>query len=302
MTVLPSDAPAPAGGIGTGRVLHLLGDRPYVSAEHRRYEVPEGSKRLLVFLALHRRRIDRRRLAGALWPVGSDERATGNFRSALWRLRGADIDVLLADKTSVQLRDEVTVDFELVSTWAARLIDGSAPAEELALSPYWTDALDLLPGWHEDWALMERERLRQRVLHALEALSHRLVLAGRCAEAVDVALSAVAVEPLRESAQRTLLAAHLAEGNRGEMLRCFAAYRALVRRELGVEPAPEMFRMAGPRRCGRPEPSQGHTGSGESDEADPLAGPGRGCREGAGGTRNRSTDDRDPDRGARILV
>jgi DNA-binding SARP family transcriptional activator len=246
MTVLPSEVRSPASGVATGCVLHLLGDRPYVSAEDRRYEVPEGSKRLLVFLALHRRPVERRRVAGALWPVGSDERAAGNLRSALWRLRGADIDVLLADKTSLKLRDEVTVDFDLVSAWATRLIDGSVPTQELALSPYWTEALDLLPGWYEDWALLERERLRQRVLHALEALSQRLLLAGRCAEAVDVAFTAVAVEPLRESAQRALLAAHLAEGNRVEVLRCFAAYRSLIRRELGVEPAPELFAMTRP--------------------------------------------------------
>src|SRR3954468_24132083 len=243
MTVLPSEVGSPASGVGTGCVLHLLGDRPYVSAEDRRYDVPEGSKRLLIFLALHRRPIERRRVAGALWPVGSEERAAGNLRSALWRLRGADIDVLLADKTSLRLRDEVTVDVELVSAWATRLIESLVPAQELALSPYWTEALDLLPGWYEDWALMQRERLRQRVLHALEALSHGLLLAGRCAEAVDVALTAVAVEPLRESAQRALFAAHLAEGNRVEVLRCFTAYRALVRRELDVEPAADLLAM-----------------------------------------------------------
>jgi len=247
MTVLPSEAPASANPIVTGCVLHVLGDRPYVSDQGRRYQVPEGSKRLLVYLGLNRRQIERRQVAGALWPVGSEERAAGNLRSALWRLRGADIDVVLADKTSVKLRDDVRVDFELVSAWATRLINASLPTEELTLSPYWTEALDLLPGWYEDWALLERERLRQRVLHALEALSHRLLLAGRCAEAVDIALTAVAVEPLRESAQRALLAAHLGEGNRVEVLRCFTAYRTLVRRELGVEPAPELFAMA---RCG----------------------------------------------------
>ncbi|MGW2995279.1 bifunctional ornithine acetyltransferase/N-acetylglutamate synthase, partial [Streptomyces sp. NPDC001193] len=31
------------------------------------------------------------------------------------------------------------------------------------------DALDLLPGWYDDWVLLEQERVRQRLLHALEA-------------------------------------------------------------------------------------------------------------------------------------
>src|SRR5580692_9687981 len=78
-------------------VLHLFGG-PFVTCEGRRLEVPEGSKRLLVFVALHRRRIERRYAAGALWPTGDDIRAAGNLRSALWRLNGAGIQVLSTDK------------------------------------------------------------------------------------------------------------------------------------------------------------------------------------------------------------
>jgi hypothetical protein len=77
--------------------------------------------------------------------------------------------------------------------------------------PSWAEALELLPGWYDDWVLLEREPLRQRVLHGLEALSRHLVRAGRFAEAVEAAMVAVAVEPLRESAQRALVTAHLAE-------------------------------------------------------------------------------------------
>jgi DNA-binding SARP family transcriptional activator len=53
-------------------------------------------------------------------------------------------------------------------------------------------------------------------------------------------MTAVAVEPLRESAQRALVSAHLAEGNRIEALRCFDVYRALLWRELRVEPAADL--------------------------------------------------------------
>jgi DNA-binding SARP family transcriptional activator len=47
----------------------------------------------------------------------------------------------------------------------------------------------------------------------------------------------VAVEPLRESAHRALIGAHLAEGNRVEALRQLARLRHLLREELGVEPS-----------------------------------------------------------------
>ena len=49
----------------------------------RRLNVPEGSKRLLAFVALHSGRVHRWQTAGTLWPDGSDERAAGNLRSAV---------------------------------------------------------------------------------------------------------------------------------------------------------------------------------------------------------------------------
>jgi hypothetical protein len=55
-------------------ILNLSGG-PFVSYGRHRVAVPEGSKRLLVFVALHRDRVERRY-------------AAGNLRSALWRLNG----------------------------------------------------------------------------------------------------------------------------------------------------------------------------------------------------------------------
>ena len=88
--------------------------------------MPEGSKRLLVFVALRRVRVERRCAAGTLWPIGGDLRAAGNLRSALWRLRRAGIDLIVADKWSLMLSDEVLVDLRIMEDWAARLIGGTA--------------------------------------------------------------------------------------------------------------------------------------------------------------------------------
>jgi DNA-binding SARP family transcriptional activator len=207
---------------------------PYVTCCGRRREVPEGSKQLLAFVAVRRRRVDRRYVAGTLWPGGDEDRAAGNLRSALWRLRRAGIDVLNADRWSLALGADVLVDLHLMDQWASRLINDTALAEDLAVPPSWPDVLDLLPGWYDDWVLMERERLRQRILHALEALSRKLACAGRFAEAVEAAVVAIGAEPLRESAQRALIEAHVAEGNLCEARRIWREYRDLLRRELGV--------------------------------------------------------------------
>lgn len=213
----------------------LLGG-PYVIQAGRRIAVPEGSKKLLVFVALHNGRVDRRYAAGTLWPYVSDERASGNLRSALWRLRGAGIDVLEADKVFVALRGETVIDVYSLRDWAGRVISGTAQLSDLALPTWNLEALDILPGWYEDWVIFERERLRQRLLHGLEALCCQLIRLERYAEAIEVAMEAVEIDPLRESAQRALVQAHLAEGNVVEARRSYRAYLCLLGRELGVLP------------------------------------------------------------------
>jgi DNA-binding SARP family transcriptional activator len=237
-------------------VVHMFGG-PYVTVGARRHEVPEGSKQLLAFVALRRRRVERRQAAGTLWPFGDEGRAAGNLRSALWRLRRAGIDVVVADKCSLVLNADVLVDVHLMDQWATRLIDGTAFGPDLAISPSLADALDLLPGWYNDWALIERERIRQRILHALEALSGQLAGAGRFADAVEAALLAISAEPLRETAQRALIEAHVAEGNLAEALRSYRAYRDLIRQELGVDPSSDLSTVIGLEvRCSAARPGR----------------------------------------------
>jgi DNA-binding SARP family transcriptional activator len=212
-------------------------------AQGRRLEIPEGSKRLLVFVTLNEGKVNRRHAAGVLWPYGDDERAAGNLRTALWRLRGAGIDVLQADKCNLYLTPNLVVDIMQLSRWAARVIEGTVEGSELVAPRLDREALDLLPGWYDEWVIFERERLRQRLLHAMESLVRQLIARRSFADAVEVAMSAVSVEPLRESAQRVLIEAHLAEGNLVEARRVYAAYHRLIGEELGILPSDELAKI-----------------------------------------------------------
>ena len=229
----------PSNGMGSA-TLCLLGGGPVVIKNGQRLEIPEGSKRLLAFLALNGGRVSRRQAAGTLWPNGDDERAAGNLRSALWRLRRTDIDVLHADKCMLYLDPRVSVDITQLSRAAMRVIDGSADGSDLWTPGLNLEALDLLPGWYDEWIIFEREQLRQRILHAMEALVRQLISRGLFADAIEVAMTAVGVEPLRESAQRVLIEAHLAEGNFVEARRAYVAYHEILTAELGVSPSVEL--------------------------------------------------------------
>jgi DNA-binding SARP family transcriptional activator len=54
---------------------------------------------------------------------------------------------------------------------------------------------------------------------------------------VQAGLAAVAGEPLRESAHRSLIQVHLAAGNPGEAVRQYRVYRRLLADELALEPS-----------------------------------------------------------------
>jgi len=212
----------------------------HVAVHGRRSTVPEGSKRLLAYVALHGGRVERRRTAKVLWPGVEPHRAAGNLRSVTWRLRCAGLPLIQVGDGWLSLACGVRVDVDDVRAWVCRVSVGRPCTGDLDVRPGALQALDLLPGWYDEWVLQQREDLRQQVLYAIDALSGLLVAAGRYGEAIEAALSAVSAEPLRESAQRALIEAHLAEGNRCEAWRSFVRYRDLLAGELGVRPTSEL--------------------------------------------------------------
>jgi DNA-binding SARP family transcriptional activator len=217
-------------------------------------DVISGSQRLLAFLALQERPVLRSYIAGNLWLEKSEDRAAANLRAALWRVRRPGLDLLVASGNQVALSPQVSVDVREALEATRRLLDPAIEPD--GLLPAFLLSGDILPDWYEDWVAVERERLRQLRLHALEAVCVKLTRAGRMAEAVDVGLAAVAAEPLRESSHRVLIQAHVAEGNWAEAVRQYEIYRTTLWSELGVSPSAQLEQVMASAMSGaddRPE-------------------------------------------------
>ena len=217
--------------------LSLLGGFQ-LETEGAKLILPEGSQRLLAFLALTGRWIRRQTVAGTLWPVATEDRASSSLRSALARLDDDARAAIQATAGDLRLSEDVTVDLWGSRTLAHHLLEQPhLPRPEHpgagAILPL---ANDLLPDWYDDWVLVESEDWRQLRLHALEALADSLGASGDFAGATEAALAAVKIEPLRESPRAALIRVHVAEGNPSEALREFARYAELLMLELGVEP------------------------------------------------------------------
>jgi len=207
--------------------------------------VPRASQRLLAFLALRGGVATRAAIAGTLWPDATESRAYSNLRSALARLEHTCRETLHASKLELGLAEDIRVDLHQSQTLARRLLDPSTkPSQsDLSAAAFGGLSADLLPGWYDDWVLIEAEIWRQLRVHALEALALRLADARRWGEAANAAGAAVRADPLRESAHAALIKVHLAEGNQSEAVREFTGYRALLHAELGIEPTPQLCRL-----------------------------------------------------------
>jgi DNA-binding SARP family transcriptional activator len=201
--------------------------------------LPMAAQRLLAFLALHEKPVLRVYVAGSLWPESEERHAAGSLRSALFKLGRPAYAFVQLTSGRVELSPEMSVDVRDSIAFSHRLLDHSltfAPDDgnDVGLSK------DVLPDWSDEWLIVEREHFRQLRLHALESLSERLTVLGRFPQAIAAGLAAVAAEPLRESAHRALIKAHVAEGNPGEAARQYRLFRHLLNDELGVEPTNEM--------------------------------------------------------------
>lgn len=203
--------------------------------------LPTVAQRLVAFVALNERPVERDYVAGMLWLDTPDQRAAGNLRTALWRVHTRAPGLLDASGHRLQLDTDVRVDLRVAEQRALRAIDGTGTDGDLDVFTG-----DLLPDWYDDdWVILERERFRQLRLRALDAICERHTRVGRHGQALEAGLLSLHGEPLRESAHRALIRVHLAEGNAVEALRQYRFCRRLLHEQLGIEPTRQLRDLIG---------------------------------------------------------
>jgi DNA-binding SARP family transcriptional activator len=203
-------------------VLGRLGVAPLV-------KLSLSGRRVLAYLVVRGRPTPRGVIAAALWPDMLDEAARANLRRALWRMPRGWV-VALGDELLVDAKS----DLQQAQAAAARALAG----EPLAYPEIELLSQELLPGWHEEWALGPQDAFHLLRVQALEAACRSLGAAGEYALATQAGAAALAAEPLRESAAEALISVHLAQRNRYQAVQCFRDLASRLDRELGVAPDP----------------------------------------------------------------
>ncbi|MFI8089356.1 BTAD domain-containing putative transcriptional regulator [Streptomyces sp. NPDC086080] len=160
-------------------------------------DLGHNGQRLLAFVGL-RKQVSRTVLAGTLWPYVTEEHARGSLRTTLWKLPHGDPPLIGCRGDALLVSPSLRLDVHTLTQAALDLVEGRLPPTPADPPLGLLAGDDLLPGWDEEWVLVERERLRQLRLHALDALSEALIRQGRPALALEAAWASVRAEPLGE--------------------------------------------------------------------------------------------------------
>ena len=200
--------------------------------------LPSRAQRLIALLAISGGPVVRSSVAERLWPDVSEARACASLRGTLWGLSRAPWSPVVVGNEALGLGRMVESELEVARALAMSVIDGSHVPGDAACEQFLS--ADLLPGWSDEWLVVEREQYRQLRLHALDKLCLLHAQAGRFALAISAGLASVSSEPTRESAHRALIRAHLLEGNPSEAIRQYHVYMHVARAELGIEASPQL--------------------------------------------------------------
>jgi len=232
---------------------------------------------LLAYLALfHARQHNRSALVGTFWPDLAEERARRALSQALWQIRRFFPDLVTAEAETVRFAPPASfrvdaLDFERLAKAAFNAAPQETIRQELeqALALY---RADFLEGNYADWALLERERLREFYLLALERLGQLEKSSGHYDRALDLALRLSGAEPLNEVAHREIMRLRHLLGQPEAALRQFELCCDILRRELEADPSPETLAvMAEINHLAEKKASENQTGR-ESLIPAPLVG------------------------------
>jgi predicted ATPase/DNA-binding SARP family transcriptional activator len=199
----------------------------------------------LAYLLLHRHAPQlRQQLAFTFWPDATDAQAHTNLRKVIFHLRQAlpQADTfLLIDQQRIGWRADApfTLDVAELEQALTTLEQAKAPdttSVEQVLALY---RGELLPTCYEDWLLVQRQALHERVVNGLTTALEGLAAQRAYTTAIRCAEHLLRLDPLHEPPYRYLMHLRALNGDRAGALRVYHTCATLLDQELGVPPAAE---------------------------------------------------------------
>jgi len=209
-------------------------------------QLPQKGRALLSYLAVERGEHPRGALAALLWGEFSEADAATNLRQALTYLRRTVNHYLIVTRHTIAFDanrpywlDSEAFEQQLAEPMADCDADRLRAAVELYRGDFLAGfTLRDAPAFDE-WATLQRERLRIKALHALHTLVQHDLARGDYAAGIAHTVRLLALDPWREEAHRQLMWLYIRTGQRSAALAQYQACRRVLQQELGVEPMAE---------------------------------------------------------------
>ena len=211
--------------------------------------ISHKAKALFAYLFVTRRPQPRQILAEMFWGDKRDSVAGTNLRVALSNLRSVAAPYLEIGRHEVGINPTApytldVAEFQIrLERLSPRWQDVNAQALEEGLALYHGDLLD---GFlvrdalsFEEWALWQRERLRQMALQGLYMLSMHQTERGNYDSALRATRRLLELEPWQEEGHRQMMLLLALTGNRSAALAQYETCRRILASELNTQPLPE---------------------------------------------------------------
>jgi DNA-binding SARP family transcriptional activator/tetratricopeptide (TPR) repeat protein len=223
------------------------------------------TKALLAFLAYHHKQPhERAKLAGLLWADSAETQARESLRQTLSLLRralsGIHADPLLTHGDTVALKSGVfsidTIEFEQLAEGEAADLDR---AVQLCRGEF-LEGFDLRAPEFETWLMSVRQQLNEKVIKALNRLLVHHIDAGNVERGISTATRILSLDPLLESAHRSLMELYGKQRRYADALRQYQICCEVLSQQLGVEPEAATTTLYRQIREQRNRPRDGDTG------------------------------------------
>jgi DNA-binding SARP family transcriptional activator len=219
-----------------------------VQIDDQPVEIPSRpAQSLFAYLALNGYKVHRReRLAGLLWPDSTDENARGYLRQGLWRIRKSFETAGASWQDYLQI-DEITVTFgkqggiSLDTDFLLQPKDGNRWTVEELIERVEVYGGELLPGFYDEWIILDRERLKSAYDHKMRLLLNQLEANQSWDDVLEWGERWIALGHVPEPAYRALMIAHAMRGDRSAVSAIYQRCEQALLEELGVPASKELL-------------------------------------------------------------
>jgi WD40 repeat protein/DNA-binding SARP family transcriptional activator len=223
--------------------IHLLGQFK-LQANHLPLELPSRpAQSLLAYLALNPGVTYRReKLASLFWPEATETNARRYLRKVLWQVRKSLTSGALAWDNYLQISDiEVAFndhsDYWLDADLLLARVEATSADDLIEVVHLYRG--ELLPGFYDQWTVLERERLLLAYHRKMNLLLELLIQNGQWHEALKWGEQWIRLAYSPEAAFRALMIAHAGSGDQGMVSATYQRCVEALNLDLGLGPSPE---------------------------------------------------------------